>query len=385
MAREGRSVTDDRARIVCVAGARPNFMKVAPILEALRSRPRLRGILVHTGQHYDRSMSEAFFRDLRLPEPDLHLGVPPEDESPARFLARVIERFDDELPRLRPACVVVVGDVNSTLACALVALKRAVPLAHVEAGLRSRDWTMPEEGNRVLTDAASDLLFTTSPDADENLRAEGVAPERIHHVGNVMIDTLRRFEERSRRSTVLADAGLEERRFALFTLHRPSNVDRPEDLRRMVAILEGSAARIPSVIPLHPRTRARLEQEGMLDRLRSVAGLRIREPEGYLDFLRLLSAARVVLTDSGGIQEETTVLGIPCLTLRANTERPITIAQGTNRLVGSEPGRVLQALDEELARPEAELGAPRIPDLWDGQAAERIAAILEERFGGAAA
>jgi UDP-N-acetylglucosamine 2-epimerase (non-hydrolysing) len=366
----------ERARIVCAAGARPNFMKVAPILEAIRRRPRLEGILVHTGQHYDESMSDAFFRDLRMPRPDISLDIG--SDSPLRQIARILERLEPHVERLEPACILVVGDVNSTLACAVVAMKLGVPLAHVEAGLRSRDRTMPEELNRILTDAASDLLFTTSADADENLLAEGVAAEKIHRVGNVMIDTLRRFEEGARSSRILEEIRLDPGGYALVTLHRPSNVDREEDLRRIVAILEGTASRLPVVFPVHPRTRARLEAEGMLERIDANGSIHLRPPMGYIDFLRLLSAARIVMTDSGGIQEETTVLGVPCLTLRPNTERPVTILQGTNRLIGSDPVVVLAALDEELAAGSA--GVRRIPDLWDGQAAERIVDILERAF-----
>ncbi len=363
-------------RIVCVAGARPNFMKIAPILDQIRRGGRLEGILLHTGQHYDEAMSDAFFRDLGLPEPDVHLGVG--SESPVRQTARILERVEPEFERLAPACVVVVGDVNSTVASALAAAKMGIPVAHVEAGLRSRDRTMPEELNRIVTDALSDFLFTTSRDADENLLSEGVPPGKIHLVGNVMIDTLRRFEERCRSSRILQTIGLSKHGYALVTLHRPSNVDRREDLERVVAILEGASLRLPVVFPIHPRTRSRLEGEGFADRIAARPGLHLRPPEGYIDFLRLLSAARIVLTDSGGIQEETTVLGVPCLTLRPNTERPVTITEGTNRLIGSDPERVLAALDEELAAGRE--AAPRIPALWDGKAAERIVRVLEGAY-----
>ena len=351
-------------------------MKVAPILGRLRESRRLEGMLVHTGQHYDPAMSDAFFRDLGIPEPDAHLGIG--SHSPPVQIGRIMERFAPILEKARPACVVVVGDVNSTLACALAAAKLFVPVAHVEAGLRSGDRTMPEEINRILTDAASDLLFTTSPDADANLIREGIPAERIHRVGNVMIDSLRRLLPAAEKSRILEEIGLEAGRYALVTLHRPSNVDRREDLDRILAILEATAARIPVVFPLHPRSRARLEEEGLLPALRRIRGLNLREPEGYVDFLRLLSKARLVLTDSGGIQEETTVLGVACLTLRPNTERPITIEQGTNLLVGSEPGAVLRAVEEELSGQGGPRG--RIPDLWDGAAAERIVRILEETY-----
>ncbi len=363
-------------RILCVAGARPNFMKISPILEAIGRSGRLAGILLHTGQHYDESMSDAFFRDLGIPEPDVHLGIG--QESPVRQTARILERIEPELARIAPACVLVVGDVNSTVAATLAASKMNIPVAHVEAGLRSRDRTMPEELNRIVTDALSDLLFTTSRDAGENLIAEGVPPGKIHFVGNVMIDTLRRFEERCRSSRILETIGLSAREYALVTLHRPSNVDRRADLEGIVEVLEGVSLRLPVVFPIHPRTRARIETEGFAARIASNPRLHLRPPEGYIDFLRLLSAARIVLTDSGGIQEETTVLAVPCLTMRPNTERPVTITQGTNRLVGSEPGRVLAALDEELAGRGAR--PARIPELWDGHAAERIVRILEEAF-----
>jgi UDP-N-acetylglucosamine 2-epimerase (non-hydrolysing) len=366
-----------KGRILCVAGARPNFMKIAPILERIGRSGRLEGILLHTGQHYDEAMSDAFFRDLGIREPDVHLGIG--SESPVRQTARILERIEPEFSRLLPACVVVVGDVNSTVASALAAAKMEIPVAHVEAGLRSRDRTMPEELNRIVTDALSDLLFTTSPDADANLLAEGVAPEKIHRVGNVMIDSLRRFEERSRSSRVLEEIGVLEEGFALVTLHRPSNVDRREDLERIVEILEGVSTRLPVVFPIHPRTRARVDGEGLAARIDSRPEIHLRPPEGYIDFLRLLSTARIVLTDSGGIQEETTVLGVPCLTLRPNTERPVTISEGTNRLVGSDPARVLQALDEELGGERER--KPRVPELWDGKAAHRIVQILEGVYG----
>jgi UDP-N-acetylglucosamine 2-epimerase (non-hydrolysing) len=374
--RKEERVTRGPARIVCAAGARPNFMKVAPILERIRRRPSLQGILVHTGQHYDRSMSDAFFRDLGLPEPDIQLGVGA--ETPLRQTARILERLEPELVRLSPACVVVVGDVNSTLACALTAAKLWIPVAHVESGLRSFDRTMPEELNRILTDACSDLLFTTSRDAGANLRNEGVPEGRIHFVGNVMIDTLLRFEERSRSSRILEEMGLAPHGFALVTLHRPSNVDRRPDLERVREILLGLASRLPVVFPVHPRTRARMEEEGILAMLQRTPGLHLREPEGYIDFLRLVATARIVLTDSGGIQEETTVLGVPCLTLRPNTERPVTISDGTNRLVGSEPARVLREVDDLLSG--ATVLPKKIPELWDGAAAERIVSVLEETY-----
>lgn len=363
-------------RIVCVAGARPNFMKVAPILAEMRRRGRFEPVLIHTGQHYDAGMSDAFFRDLGLPQPDVHLGVG--SESPVRQTARVMERIEPELAKFEPACVVVVGDVNSTLAASVAAAKLGLPIAHVEAGLRSRDRAMPEELNRILTDAASEILFTPSRDAGANLSAEGISTDRIHFVGNVMIDSLRRFEERSRSSSILETLGLVPGAYALVTLHRPSNVDRAEDLARIAAILEGAARHLQIVFPVHPRTQARLAAEGLDERWRRAGRILLRPPEGYLDFLRLMASARVVLTDSGGIQEETTVLGVPCLTIRENTERPVTISEGTNRLAGIEPRRVLEILAEEMDRTGKR--ESRIPELWDGRAAERILAVLERRF-----
>jgi UDP-N-acetylglucosamine 2-epimerase (non-hydrolysing) len=321
-------------------------------------------------------MSEAFLRDLGIGRPDVSLGVG--TESPSRQVARVIERLTPELERLAPDCVVVVGDVNSTLGAALAAAKMSIPLAHVEAGLRSRDRTMPEELNRILTDACADFLFTTEPDAEQNLLREGVPASKIHFVGNVMIDSLRRFEARARSSRVLDELGLPAKGFALVTLHRPSNVDRPEDLSRVVSILEETAARLPVVFPVHPRTRARFDETGAASRLAGNPHVHLQPPVGYIDFIRLLSTARIVMTDSGGIQEETTVLGVPCLTLRENTERPITITEGTNRLTGSDPARVVAALDNEL-RAGADRRV-RVPALWDGHAAERIVETLERAF-----
>ena len=336
-------------RIVVVAGARPNFMKVAPLLPALRAAGQ-EPLLVHTGQHYDATMSDAFFHDLQLPRPDYFLGIG--SGSHAQQTARVMEAFEPVLCETRPAWVVVVGDVNSTLACALVAAKMkeetGCRIAHVEAGLRSHDWRMPEEVNRVLTDRLSDLLLTPSRDARENLLREGIAEERIRFVGNVMIDTLLMQLPQARELRVSARLGLPDTGYALVTLHRPSNVDAPETLRTILAALGRVAAELPVAFPIHPRTRKRVAAFGLAHLL---APLRVIEPLGYREMLSLTDRAAVVITDSGGLQEETTVLGVPCVTVREQTERPITVEQGTNRLVPWPPtvAGVLAAVREALA------------------------------------
>ncbi|MCA1615920.1 MAG: UDP-N-acetylglucosamine 2-epimerase (non-hydrolyzing) [Acidobacteria bacterium] len=367
-------------KVINVVGARPNFMKVAPIVEAMRARPReFAPLLVHTGQHYDARMSDDFFRDLRLPAPDVHLGVG--SGTHAEQTAGVMLRFEPVVSEHRPDWVVVVGDVNSTLACALVCAKLGTKVAHVEAGLRSRDRAMPEEINRLVTDQLSDLLLTPSPDADENLLAEGIPAARIRFVGNVMIDSLYAGLERAAGSTVREDLGVKGRDYAVVTLHRPSNVDDPRVLSGLLRALEQIAGRLPVVFPAHPRTRARLAEFGLLDGARArEPRLRLVEPLGYLDFLRLLSGAALVLTDSGGLQEETTALSIPCLTLRENTERPVTVAHGTNRVAGTDAARVVAAAFDALDHPRA--GGP---PLWDGQAADRVLnALLEASAAGGA-
>ncbi len=365
-----------RLRLLLVAGARPNFMKVAPLLREFRSRPeRFDARLVHTGQHYDEAMSDVFFADLEIPGPDIHLGVG--SAGHAVQTARIMEAFEKVLLADRPDWVIVVGDVNSTLACSLVAAKMVppVPVAHVEAGLRSGDRTMPEEINRIVTDALADLLFTTSPDADRNLRREGVDPRRIHRVGNVMIDTLRRSAAKSDGSDVMRRLGLAPP-FALLTLHRPSNVDDEAALRRIVGALEEIGREVPIIFPAHPRTARRLETFGL--RVGGEGGLRMIEPLGYLDFLHLQKRADLVLTDSGGIQEESAILGVPCLTLRENTERPVTVTHGTNRLVGSDPRLIVREARRILKA--GRRGRRAIP-LWDGRAAARIARVFARLRG----
>ncbi len=359
-------------KILNVVGARPNFMKMAPIIAEMKKRGgEITHTLVHTGQHYDDTMSGAFFRDLGMPEPDISLET--RGRTHAEQTAQVMLAFEGALVAERPDWVLVVGDVNSTLACALVASKMLIRVAHVEAGLRSFDRTMPEEINRVLTDRLADLLFTPSPDADENLLREGIDPERIVRVGNVMIDTLHRQIERAESSTILDDLSLRPRDFAVMTLHRPSNVDNPDALRKIFMALADVARSLTVVFPAHPRTRSRMREFGV----NPPPGVRVIDPLGYLDFLKLWSNSRVTLTDSGGLQEETTALGVPCLTLRENTERPMTIEQGTNQLVGLDPDRIVGAVFTILADERPMVA--RAPELWDGRAAERIVTALLSR------
>ena len=360
-------------KILCVVGARPNFMKIAPLMDALKGHPRLSGVLVHTGQHYDEAMSKAFFDDLRIPKPDINLEVG--SGTHAAQTAHIMERFEPVVAGQQPDLVLVVGDVNSTLACSVTAAKLLVPVAHVEAGLRSFDRTMPEEINRLVTDSVADLLFTTEADADKNLLSEGVAKEKIHFVGNVMIDTLIRHLEAAKRSRVMDRLKLSPRGFALVTLHRPSNVDHAEGLREMLNAFRQVAQRLPIVFPIHPRTRQRLADFGLEREAAAVHGLTLTEPLGYLEFLQLMRHATLVLTDSGGIQEETTYLGVPCLTLRDNTERPVTVTDGTNRLIGRLSAERVVAETDRILKDGVE--ARRIPPLWDGKAAQRIVEILD--------
>jgi UDP-N-acetylglucosamine 2-epimerase (non-hydrolysing) len=357
-------------KVINVCGARPNFMKVAPLMRAFAARPEFEAIIVHTGQHYDDAMSKAFFDDLDIPRPNVNLEVG--SSSHAMQTAQIMQRFEPVLTSRQPDAVLVVGDVNSTIACGLVAAKLLVPLIHVEAGLRSFDRTMPEEINRLLTDAISDLLFVTEKSGLENLSREGLPPERVHFVGNVMIDTLRAHQELAAKSPILERMQLTAGRYGVLTLHRPANVDNADVFRGILDALEQIQRDMPLVFPVHPRTRNNIQRHGLLARVESLPGLVLTEPLGYLDFLKLMSEAAVVLSDSGGIQEETTVLGVPCLTLRDNTERPITIEQGTNQLVGTAPDRIL----EGYRRIRAGQIQHRIPELWDGQAAGRIADIM---------
>jgi len=363
-------------KVINVVGARPNFMKVAPIVGEMKRREHeFAPLVVHTGQHYDSMMSDAFFRDLDIPEPDVHLEVG--SGSHAVQTAAVMERFEPVLLREKPDWVLVVGDVNSTLAAALVCVKLGVKVGHVEAGLRSRDRTMPEEINRLLTDQIADLLFTPSEDANENLRAEGIPEERMRLVGNVMIDSLFQQLARAKESSVRQVLGINDQEYGVLTLHRPSNVDNPDTLARIIGALEEIGESLPIVFPVHPRTRKALAEFGFEKRIQSNRSLRMIDPLGYLDFLGLYSRARLVLTDSGGLQEETTVLGIPCLTLRDNTERPITVEMGTNTMVGTDPDKIASAAFAALNGSIIE--GRRIPPLWDGNTADRILDALVEK------
>jgi UDP-N-acetylglucosamine 2-epimerase (non-hydrolysing) len=367
-------------KLLHVVGTRPNFMKAAAVIAAADrwnesgAHPCFEQVLVHTGQHYDEKMSHIFFDDLGLPRPDYNLEIG--SGTHAQQTAGVMMALEPVVVSEAPDLVMTVGDVNSTMAAALVAAKLNIPVAHVEAGLRSRDRSMPEELNRLVTDQLSDLLFTTSRDADVNLAAEGIPAERIRFVGNTMIDTLETHLPRALESTVLADFGLLPSEYAVVTLHRPSNVDERSGLERLVVMLTETAKRIPVIFPVHARTRERLAQFGLESALRETSSLTLCAPLGYLDFLGLMARARLVLTDSGGIQEETTVLGVPCLTLRKNTERPVTIWEGTNRLVDPEDvGAVLAAARETLSAP---MPANRRPEFWDGHAGDRIVGAVAE-------
>jgi len=378
--------------IFLVAGARPNFMKIAPLAKEM-DKADLRYKIIHTGQHYDIQMSEAFFKDLDLPKPDINLGVG--SGSHAEQIGEVMIAFEKVCLEEKPDLVMVVGDVNSTIACALAAVKLLIPVAHIEAGLRSFDRTMPEEINRLLTDQISDYLFTTCEDANINLKNEGIPESKIFFVGNVMIDTLMDQLEIARTSDILKRLGLEvEDRimpYALLTLHRPSNVDEPGILGGILNVLLDFSGQIPVIFPIHPRTLRRLRKFGLLqeidygedassvrvaEKARSIIGL---PPLGYLDFLCLMAHATVMLTDSGGIQEETTILGIPCLTLRNNTERPITVKEGTNVVVGNNPDIIRRGIHDILG---LNLSKKRTPKYWDGKAAERIVKVLTQKMNG---
>jgi UDP-N-acetylglucosamine 2-epimerase (non-hydrolysing) len=367
--------------VINVVAARPNFMKMAPIIEAMNRRPdRIRHLLVHTGQHYDERMSRSFFTDLGMPRPDIDLEVG--SGSHAEQTARVMVEFEKVCMRHQPDLVIVVGDVNSTLACTITARKLGIRVAHVEAGLRSRDMSMPEEINRLCTDVLCDYLFTTDHFADENLAAEGVAAERIFFVGNVMIDTLLKHRELARGLDLADRWGLQPRGFATLTLHRPSNVDDASILGGILEALSEIGQRIPVIFPVHPRTRKMVSQfgyDGYFSRTAKPHGLWLTEPLGYLDFLHLNMNAMMVFTDSGGLQEETTVLGVPCITLRNNTERPITCEVGTNLIAGNTREGILRCASAVL-----QADAPRgsVPDRWDGHAAERIVGILADVEGG---
>ena len=356
--------------VTCIVGARPNFMKIAPIMAELGRHSRFRARLIHTGQHFSPEMSNAFFHDLGIPEPDEYLGVAPGSQT--EQTASIMLALETSFLRNRPDLVVVVGDVTSTVAAALVAARLQIPVAHIEAGLRSFDRGMPEEINRLVTDTISDYLFASEPSGVRNLRAEGVPENKIFFVGNVMIDSLLRFRERAAQSDILQRLQLCPREYALVTLHRPANVDDLEQLRGMTRMLTEVAQWLPMVFPIHPRTRQRLTEAKI-----ATDGLILTPPLGYLEFLQLMAHCRFVLTDSGGIQEETTVLDVPCLTLRGNTERPVTVEEGTNRLVGTDPAAARVAVADLLSNG---FKPGRIPELWDGKASVRIVEVLSRHL-----
>jgi UDP-N-acetylglucosamine 2-epimerase (non-hydrolysing) len=369
-------------RIVNIVGARPNFVKIAPLIHAMRRDPTIDPVLVHTGQHYDGPMSEQFFAELGIERPAFNLGVG--SASHAVQTANVMRGLEPILETMRPDLVLVVGDVNSTLAAALTAVKLGISVAHVEAGLRSFDRTMPEEINRLLTDAVADVLFVTEESAVANLLREGIAPEKIHFVGNVMIDALEAFRPRWEAAPIFERLQLDAGRpYAILTLHRPSNVDDPCGLMNLLDALDELARHLPIIFPVHPRVKHSLLRRGYTFRAVSDSGEPITgkgithlDPLGYLDFVALMSRARVVLTDSGGIQEETTILGVPCLTLRNTTERPVTVTHGTNRVIGTDPARIVDEALGVVNQPPRRTAAP---PLWDGRAADRIVKVLVDR------
>lgn len=366
-------MNQQKMKIACVVGARPNFMKIAPILEAMKKYPQLQPILVHTGQHYDYEMSGVFFKDLDIPEPDVHLGV--SSGSHAVQTAKIMIEFEKVVLEHKPDLVLVVGDVNSTLACALVAAKLNIPVAHVEAGIRSFDKSMPEEINRILTDAVSDYLFVPTEHGCANLRREGIPEKKIFLVGDVMVDTLLKYKGRAATNPIMDKLGLQKGNYALMTMHRPHNVDIKENLIKILNAIWEIQSRIQIVFPMHPRTRSRIEEFQLSEKLSNMNNLIVIEPIGYLRFLNLMMNSKFVLTDSGGMQEETTVLNIPCLTLRENTERPETIDEGTNTLVGNDTLRIIEE-SFKILEGQGKKGA--YPELWDGRASERIVEILTQ-------
>jgi len=363
-------------KVINIVGARPNFVKIASIVHACEDYLQVESILVHTGQHYDETLSKLFFDDLNIPAPDINLGVG--SASHAVQTARIMTAFEPLLHEHKPDVVIVVGDVNSTIACALVAVKLGVPIAHVEAGLRSFDRSMPEEINRILTDAISDLLFVTEQSGRDNLIREGVDPAKIHFVGHVMIDTLLANREKAEASLILERLNLQEASYAVMTMHRPANTDAADDLAGALGAVDKIQNLLPVVFPIHPRTRNAIERFGLAPRLDAMQSLIATEPLGYLDFLKLMANARLVLTDSGGIQEETTILQVPCLTMRPNTERPVTVTEGTNTIVGTDPERIVAGVCEVL---DGKRPSGRIPELWDGKSGKRIAEVLLRNFG----
>ncbi len=359
-------------KILNVVGARPNFMKIAPIHRIMEASETMKPILVHTGQHYDDSMSKIFFEDLNLPEPDIYLGVG--SGTHAQQTGAVMVELENILMQIKPDLVIVVGDVNSTMASAQVASKLCIPIAHVEAGLRSFDRTMPEEINRMVTDALADFLFVTEESGRQNLLNEGIAPEKIYFVGNVMIDSLLSHLKKAQNSDIISQLNLDHQQYALLTLHRPSNVDDRDTFHAILNALEQIEKKISIIFPIHPRSRKMIDQFQFGSQIEKMKNFKLIDPLGYLDFLHLMENAKFVLSDSGGIQEETTVLGIPCLTIRKNTERPVTVEMGTNVVVGMDPDKIV---DESLKILSEQSKQGKIPPMWDGNAAQRIVEILE--------
>ncbi len=362
-------------KIINIVGTRPNFMKIAPIMQSMKSSSRIEPILLHTGQHYDAQMSDTFFQELQIPRPDISLNIG--SDTHARQVAHIMEKFDVVCDDVNPDAILVVGDVNSTMACSLVAAKKGIKIIHVEAGIRSRDRTMPEEINRLVTDSIADFLLPPSQDAVDNLLAEGHSPDSIHLVGNIMIDTLMLQQAGITSSPILEKFGLKAREFVTLTMHRPSNVDDPATFKRILDALFIIQSSIRIIFPVHPRTRKMIADMGLESYITAMTNLTLCDPLGYYDFGKLVSESKFVLTDSGGIQEETTVYGIPCITLRENTERPVTVTEGTNELAGSDTAKIV---DFSLQILEGKWKKGTIPQLWDGKTAARIVSFLEKKL-----
>ena len=362
-------------KILNIVGARPNFIKIAPLMEEMKKDAKIKPVLVHTGQHYDYEMSKVFFRNLSIPKPDYNLAIG--SKEPVLQIAKIMEKLDKVFKKEKPDLVLVVGDVNSTLGGALAANKSSIPLAHVESGLRSFDFNMPEEINRVLTDHISDYLFTTEPSATKNLRKEGIKKEKIFFVGNVMIDTLLKYRKKALEPPFVKKSGLKPKNYAVLTLHRPENTDKKAVFKEILEALGEIQKQIKIIWPVHPRTRKQLKEFNFLRKIKQMENLKLIMPLGYLEMLSLSSQSKFVLTDSGGIQEETTVLKIPCLTLRKNTERPITVQAGTNEIVGLKKGNIIKKSSEIL---KGRVKRGEMPFLWDGKASKRIIKILRNRF-----
>ncbi|CAG4991437.1 UDP-2,3-diacetamido-2,3-dideoxy-D-glucuronate 2-epimerase [Dyadobacter sp. CECT 9275] len=365
-------------KILSIVGARPNFMKVAPLHRAFAKDSTIESRIIHTGQHYDAKMSDVFFNQLELPKPDYFLGIG--GGSHTVQTAKIMLEFEQVMLAEKPDVVLVVGDVNSTIACATVAVKEHIPVVHVEAGLRSGDRRMPEEINRIMTDSISDQLFVTESAGMVNLRNEGVADEKVHFVGNVMIDSLVYYREKASKLTILDDFGLEPKTYVLVTMHRPSNVDDEQGLKNILEIVRTTSEKRKILFPVHPRTLRNMETFGLLDELKTLPNVILLDPQGYLEFLQLMANAELIITDSGGIQEETTFLQVPCITFRASTERPVTVELGTNYLLSDLNPASVNTLVLDILEGNAKKGT--IPPLWDGRAAERIAAILKEKYAG---